>query len=242
MRFGPRQSGSARRGIICDRCHGQSGRRQRMSDRTRILALVAALGVAYFGSTILLLSLLTADYNPISEAASDYGVGRFALEMNLGFLIGGIGLVSLALALFPATNRSNVQGRPRPPGYRRSRARHGCLLHDEPRRGSSHLARNNSRFWRAYLLHHRTDWNASGLPPLRPQQIPDDLGRVDHRVSLSRGECRSLAQCGWTRRAYPAPCRFFVGDRRLVDAFQDFNRHGIVNSRSGVTVSDADPR
>src|SRR3989441_1063778 len=100
MRFGPRQSGSARRGIICDRCHGQSGRRQRMSDRTRILALVAALGVAYFGSTILLLSLLTADYNPITEAASDYGVGRFALEMNLGFLIGGIGLVSLALGLF----------------------------------------------------------------------------------------------------------------------------------------------
>jgi hypothetical membrane protein len=49
--------------------------------------------------TILLLSVLTADDDPITQAASDYGVGRFALEMNLGFLIGGIGLVSLALAL-----------------------------------------------------------------------------------------------------------------------------------------------
>src|SRR3989441_12710622 len=148
MRFGPRQSGSARRGIICDRCHGQSGRRQRMSDRTRILALVAALGVAYFGSTILLLSLLTADYNPITQAASDYGVGRFALEMNLGFLIGGIGLVSLALALF--LQRTGPTSRVRSillviAGL--------VLVMDayfnyEPRRGSSHLARNNSRFWR----------------------------------------------------------------------------------------------
>src|SRR5437899_5345828 len=68
--------------------------------RTRILSLVSFFGVFYFGLVILLLSLLTADYNPITQAASDYGVGRFALEMNLGFLIGGIGLVSLALALF----------------------------------------------------------------------------------------------------------------------------------------------
>jgi hypothetical membrane protein len=66
---------------------------------TRILAQVAALGVSYFGLTILLLSLIDTDYSPISEAASDYGIGRFAIEMNLGFLIGGIGLIAFAWAI-----------------------------------------------------------------------------------------------------------------------------------------------
>ena len=64
----------------------------------RVLSLVAVLGVSYFGLTILLLSLLTTDYNPISQAASDYGVGRFAIEMNLGFLIGGIGVIAFSSA------------------------------------------------------------------------------------------------------------------------------------------------
>lgn len=66
---------------------------------TRALAQIAVLGVAYFGLTMLLLSLLDTDYNPISQAASDYGVGRFAIEMNLGFLVGGIGLIAFAWAL-----------------------------------------------------------------------------------------------------------------------------------------------
>jgi hypothetical membrane protein len=68
-------------------------------DSTRTLARVAILGVSYFGLTILLLSLLDPDYNPISQAASDYGVGRFAIEMNLGFLVGGIGLIAFAWAV-----------------------------------------------------------------------------------------------------------------------------------------------
>jgi hypothetical membrane protein len=65
----------------------------------RALALVAILGVSYFGLTILLLSLLDPDYSPISQAASDYGVGRFGIEMNLGFLVGGIGLIAFAWAV-----------------------------------------------------------------------------------------------------------------------------------------------
>lgn len=42
--------------------------------------------------------MFDTDYNPISQVASDYGVGRFAIEMNLGFLVGGIGLVAFASA------------------------------------------------------------------------------------------------------------------------------------------------
>ena len=58
------------------------------TDSTHALARVGVLGVSYFGLTILLLSLLDPDYNPISQAASDYGVGRFAIKMTLGFLVG----------------------------------------------------------------------------------------------------------------------------------------------------------
>jgi hypothetical membrane protein len=66
--------------------------------RTRILSLVALFGVSYFGSVILLLSLLDTDYNPITQAASDYGVGRYAIAMNLGFFIAGIGICAFAIA------------------------------------------------------------------------------------------------------------------------------------------------
>ena len=65
----------------------------------RILALVGMLGIAYLGSTILVLSFLPTGYSPISQVASDYGVGRFAFEMNLAFLFAGIGFISLALAV-----------------------------------------------------------------------------------------------------------------------------------------------
>ena len=65
-----------------------------------IVELVAICGVSCFGLIILTLSLLTNDYNPMNHFASDYGVGHFALEMNLGFLIGGIGLVAFATSIF----------------------------------------------------------------------------------------------------------------------------------------------
>jgi len=69
-----------------------------LQNRT-VLAWVGVAGVSYFGLTILLLSLLDNDYSPISQAASDYGVGRFATEMNLGFLLGGVGLIAFALVI-----------------------------------------------------------------------------------------------------------------------------------------------
>jgi len=73
--------------------------RSGVPDNTRTLARVAILGVSYFGLTMLVLSLLDTDYSPISQAASDYGVGRFAIAMNTGFLVGGIALVAFAWAI-----------------------------------------------------------------------------------------------------------------------------------------------
>jgi hypothetical membrane protein len=66
---------------------------------TRNLARVAIVGVSYFGLTILLLCVFDTEFNPITQAASDYGVGSFALEMNLGFFVGGIGLIAFAWAV-----------------------------------------------------------------------------------------------------------------------------------------------
>lgn len=60
---------------------------------------ISVLGVGYFGLTILVLSLLDSDYSPVAQAASDYGVGRFALEMNLGFFLGGMSLIAFAYLL-----------------------------------------------------------------------------------------------------------------------------------------------
>ena len=74
-----------------------------------ITAIVGMLGTTYFGMTILALSLFDSEYNPISQAASDYGVGRFAVEMNLGFFIGGIGLIAFALAV--GRKEANFQSR-----------------------------------------------------------------------------------------------------------------------------------
>ena len=80
-----------------------------LSDRTRILTLVAIFWTAYFGLVILLLSLLDTDYNPITQAARDYGVGRFAIVMNLGFLTGGIGICAFAIAY--ALQKERVKSR-----------------------------------------------------------------------------------------------------------------------------------
>lgn len=63
-----------------------------------LLGVIAVVGVSYFGLTILLLSLFTRDYSPITQVASLYGIGPFAVEMNLGFLLTGIGLIAFALA------------------------------------------------------------------------------------------------------------------------------------------------
>lgn len=63
------------------------------------LAIAAIVGVAYFGMVILMLSLGTNQYNPITQFASDYGVGTYGPEMNSGFFLAGVGIIALALAV-----------------------------------------------------------------------------------------------------------------------------------------------
>jgi hypothetical membrane protein len=71
-----------------------------LGNGTRVLAVLSILGVGYFELVIVALSLIDTEFSPISEAASLYGVGRYAIEMNLGFFVGGIGMISFALALY----------------------------------------------------------------------------------------------------------------------------------------------
>ena len=71
------------------------------------LLLFTIAGVGYFGAVILVLSLVATPYSPISQFASDYGVGAYALEMNSGFFLAGGGVLSLAIAIF-ASGASRV--------------------------------------------------------------------------------------------------------------------------------------
>ncbi len=66
--------------------------------RSFALAWTAIIGTAYFGAVILLLSLFETDYNPMTEVASLYGIGPYAIEMNLGFLLAGVGIIAFAWA------------------------------------------------------------------------------------------------------------------------------------------------
>ncbi len=56
----------------------------------------------------MILSLASNEYNPVTQVASDYGVGAFALEMNSGFLLAGVGVVSLSVAVL-ASDRPRAQ-------------------------------------------------------------------------------------------------------------------------------------
>ena len=64
----------------------------------RILALISIIGVSYFGLVILLLTFIDGEFNPITEVASDYGVGYFAIAMNLGFFVAGVGFIAFDLS------------------------------------------------------------------------------------------------------------------------------------------------
>jgi hypothetical membrane protein len=67
--------------------------------RDKIVSLLAIVGIAYFGLTILVLHFEPTGYDPVRQVVSDYAVGPFAFEMELGFFAGGIGLVALAIAI-----------------------------------------------------------------------------------------------------------------------------------------------
>lgn len=81
----------------------------RPSRLRRALCLVAMVGLGYLGLVILALSLFWAKCSPVTQAASDYGVGAFAAEMNSGFFIAGLGLLSLSVAILPTTGRRVVK-------------------------------------------------------------------------------------------------------------------------------------
>ena len=65
----------------------------------RVFCLAAVAGVAYLGGVILLLTLFWSAYSPITQVASDYGVGAYAAEMNSGFFFAGAGVMALALVV-----------------------------------------------------------------------------------------------------------------------------------------------
>ena len=46
----------------------------------------------------MVLSLIPTPYSPVTQFASDYGVGAYGAEMNSGFFLGGAGVLSLAVA------------------------------------------------------------------------------------------------------------------------------------------------
>ena len=61
--------------------------------------ILAMVGVGYLGFVILVLSLFTSDYSPVTQVASNYGVGTYGPEMNLGFVLAGVGILALAINL-----------------------------------------------------------------------------------------------------------------------------------------------
>jgi hypothetical membrane protein len=75
----------------------------------RGLSLAAAVGFSYLGLVILTLSLFATQYSPISQVASDYGVGAFAPWMDSGFFLAGVGMVGLALTLALSQRRRTVR-------------------------------------------------------------------------------------------------------------------------------------
>ena len=79
---------------------------RRKARKDTILRLVSIIGVSYFLLTILLLSLFTSDFSAISQAASDYGIGPFAIEMNLGFLVAGIGVITFSTMIAQRISRA----------------------------------------------------------------------------------------------------------------------------------------
>ncbi|MDE1858699.1 MAG: DUF998 domain-containing protein [Thaumarchaeota archaeon] len=81
----------------------------RRSRLRRTLYCAGAAGLGYLGAVILLLSIFWHQYDPVTQAASDYGVGAFALEMNSGFLVAGAGVLTLAAALLTIQERWQVK-------------------------------------------------------------------------------------------------------------------------------------
>lgn len=70
---------------------------------------IAIAGIGYFGLVMLVLSLFTTQYSPLSQYASDYGVGAYGPEMNSGFFLAGAGFISLALVVLTSGSGSRTK-------------------------------------------------------------------------------------------------------------------------------------
>ncbi len=73
------------------------------------LCVTAMVGIGFLGLVILVLSLFSTDYSPVTQVASDYGVGRYALEMNAGFFLAGVGMLSLAVVTMTSNLRRSAR-------------------------------------------------------------------------------------------------------------------------------------
>ena len=76
--------------------------------RQKILALIGVLGLAYFGLTVASMHFVETGYSPISQAVSDYAVGRFGGFMAAGFFAGGGGVTALGLSMASAKSESRM--------------------------------------------------------------------------------------------------------------------------------------
>jgi hypothetical protein len=78
-----------------------------LRNHSPVFPVVALVGITYFGLAVIILHFLPTDYNPVTQAVSDYGVGRYAAIMTSAFFSIGIGTIALALSLL----RFNKLGR-----------------------------------------------------------------------------------------------------------------------------------
>ncbi|MDG6988788.1 MAG: DUF998 domain-containing protein [Nitrososphaerota archaeon] len=80
----------------------------RRSAAARALCAAAVGGIGYLGLVILALSLATRGYSPVTQMASDYGVGPYAFWMDSGFFAAGLGFASLG-AVLAVSHRERAQ-------------------------------------------------------------------------------------------------------------------------------------
>ena len=65
----------------------------------KAFSIVAALATAVQAVALIMLHLLPTGYNPVRDAVSDYGVGRYRGWFWLQAVAGGVGCLALGIAL-----------------------------------------------------------------------------------------------------------------------------------------------
>ena len=65
----------------------------------KAFSIIAALATAVQAVALIMLHLLPTGYNPVRDAVSDYGVGRYRGWFWLQAVAGGVGCLALGIAL-----------------------------------------------------------------------------------------------------------------------------------------------